>query len=88
VKRHENDDELDCKGAGELSCMAIRLFPLAGTSLGNTFKGSGRPEQFTKTLFENEVPSLETAIATVPDPMAGEIQTARVLERTTAETMK
>ena len=71
-----------------MSCMAIKLFPLAGTSLGNTSKGSGRPEQFIKTLFENEVPSLETAMATVPNPTAGEIQTARVSERTTAETMK
>jgi hypothetical protein len=50
------------------------------------FNGSGNPEQFTKTLFVNENPSFETAIATIPAARTGEVQTMRVSEITTAET--
>jgi hypothetical protein len=46
----------------------------------------GTLEQFTTMLFENENPSLDTAIAMVPGARTGDVHTARVSERITAET--
>ncbi len=64
----------------------IGVRPLAGTSLGNKETGLGTFEQFRTMLFETENPSLDTAIATVPDERTGDVHTARVSERITAET--
>jgi hypothetical protein len=77
---------MDGEGAGELSCTNITVLPLAGTLLGETLSGFGTSEQFNRTLFEYENPSLDTAIETSPEVRTGEIHTATVLEMITADT--
>jgi hypothetical protein len=60
--------------------------PLEGTSLGNKLVGLGTREQFKRTLFEKENPSLENATAIVPTSSTGDTHVARASDRTTAET--